>query len=79
MVSAIERAADVLSAKFYPGLNVKSDYLRESARAVFASIDPEWLGDFIAERRDRYPRNPADMDSGELADAILAHLTGDPS
>jgi hypothetical protein len=35
-------------------------------------MDVELLGDLIAELRDRHPRLPDDMDSGALAEAIIA-------
>ncbi len=37
----------------------------------------EALTDFIAEQRDAFPRRADDMDSGDLADAILALMDGD--
>jgi hypothetical protein len=34
------------------------------------------LADFIADQRDQFPRVADDMDSGDLADAILALMEG---
>jgi len=42
-----------------------------SAPALFTEDDIEQLGDFIAERRDEHPRHVSDMDSWELAEAVL--------
>lgn len=59
----------------------KRTHVLDAAYSVWAAgwrkmPSRETLADFISEQRDAYPRSANDMDSEELADAILSLMGG---
>jgi len=41
------------------------------SKPLFTDADREALAELISEKRDEHPRDPRDMDSWDLADAVI--------